>query len=102
MYDSHHDMVNISNVNGTKRIYTIVGYICETDTFGLDRKLDEVHEGDIIMVKNAGAYAFMMPSNYNSRFRPAEVLIIDGKAKLIRQRETMEDLYKNQVEIDIK
>ncbi len=102
MYDSYHDIVNISNINGTKRIYTIVGYICETDTFGFDRKLDEVHEGDIIMIKNAGAYGYMMASNYNSRFRPAEVLIIDGKAKLIRQRETMEDLYKNQIEIDIK
>jgi diaminopimelate decarboxylase len=94
-------MVNISNINGTKRIYTIVGYICETDTFGLDRKLSEVHQGDIIAIKNAGAYGFMMSSNYNSRLRPAEVLIIDGKAKLIRQRETMEDIYKNQVEIDI-
>ncbi len=101
MYDAYHDMVNISNIDGTKRIYTVVGYICETDTFGLDRKLSEVHEGDIIAIKNAGAYGFMMASNYNSRFRPAEVLIIDGKAKLIRKRETMEDLFKNQVEIDI-
>jgi len=101
MYDSYHDMVNISNINGTKRIYTIVGYICETDTFGLDRKLDEVHEGDIIAIKNAGAYGFMMSSNYNSRFRPAEVLILNGKANLIRKRETIEDLTKNQVEIDI-
>ena len=101
MYDSYHDMVNISNINGTKRIYTIVGYICETDTFGLDRKLDEVHEGDILAIKNAGAYGFMMSSNYNSRFRPAEVMIIDGKAKLIRKRETLDDITKNQVEIDI-
>jgi len=101
MYDAYHDMVNISNINGTKRIYTIVGYICETDTFGLDRKLSEVHEGNIIAIKNAGAYGYMMASNYNSRFRPPEVLIIDGKAKLIRKQETMEDLYKNQLEIDI-
>ncbi len=101
MYEAYHDMVNISNINGTKRIYTIVGYICETDTFGLDRKLSEVHEGDIIAIKNAGAYGFMMSSNYNSRPRPAEVLILNGKAKLIRKRETMEDIFKNQVEIDI-
>jgi diaminopimelate decarboxylase len=101
MYDAYHDMVNISNIDGTKRIYTIVGYICETDTFGLDRKLSEVHEGDIIAIKNAGAYGFMMASNYNSRLKPAEVLIINGQAKLIRQRETMDDIYKNQVEIDI-
>jgi diaminopimelate decarboxylase len=101
MYDAYHDMVNISNINGTKRIYTIVGYICETDTFGLDRKMSEVHEGDIIAIKNAGAYGFMMASNYNSRLKPAEVLIIGGKAKLIRSRETMEDIFKNQIEIDI-
>jgi diaminopimelate decarboxylase len=101
MYDAYHDMVNISNIDGTKRIYTIVGYICETDTFGLDRKMSEVHEGDIIAIKNAGAYGFMMASNYNSRLRPAEVLIINGQAKLIRQRETLDDIYKNQVEIDI-
>lgn len=102
MYDAYHDMVNISNINGTKRIYTIVGYICETDTFGLDRKMSEVHEGDIIAIKNAGAYGFMMASNYNSRLKPAEVLIIGGKAKLIRSRETMDDIYKNQIEIDIE
>lgn len=102
MYDAYHDMVNISNINGTKRIYTIVGYICETDTFGLDRKMSEVHEGDIIAIKNAGAYGFMMASNYNSRLKPAEVLIIGGKAKMIRSRETMDDIYKNQIEIDIE
>lgn len=101
MYDAHHDMVNISNHNGTKRIYTVVGYICETDTFGMDRKLDEVHEGDIIAIKNAGAYGIMMASNYNSRLRPAEVLIINGQAKLIRKRETIDDIYNNQVVIDI-
>ena len=101
MYDAYHDMVNISNINGTKRIYTIVGYIWETDTFGLDRKMSEVHEGDIIAIKNAGAYGFMMASNYNSRLKPAEVMIIGGKAKLIRTRETMDDIYKNQIEIDV-
>ncbi len=102
MYDAYHEIVNISNPKGTQRIYTVVGYICETDTFGWDRKLSEVREGDILMMKNAGAYGFSMASNYNSRFRPAEVLIYDGKAHLIRERETMEDLLRNQVEIDIK
>ncbi len=101
MYDAYHDIVNISNVKGTKRIYTVVGYICETDTFGLDRKLHEIHEGDYLAIKNAGAYGFMMSSNYNSRLRPAEVLIIDGEAKLIRKRESLEDIIKNQIEIDI-
>lgn len=100
MYDGYHQMLNISNPGGTPRIYTVVGYICETDTFGWDRKLDEVREGDIICLKNAGAYGFSMSSNYNSRLRPAEVLIWEGKAYLIRERETFDDLLKGQKEID--
>ena len=71
MYDSYHEIVNLSNTSGTKRVYTVVGYICETDTFGLDRKLNEAKEGDILAFKNAGAYAFSMASNYNSRLKPA-------------------------------
>jgi len=101
MYDAYHEIFNVSNPNGTKRVYTVVGYICETDTFGLDRKMDEVKEGDILAFKNAGAYAFSMASNYNSRLRPAEVLIYEGKAHLIRKREEFDDLIKNQVEIDL-
>lgn len=101
MYDAYHEIFNVSNPNATKRVYTIVGYICETDTFGLDRKLDEVKEGDILAFKNAGAYAFSMASNYNSRLRPAEVLIYKGEAHLIRRREEFDDLLKNQVIIDL-
>ena len=101
MYDAYHEIFNVSNPSGTQRIYTIVGYICETDTFGVDRKLNEVKEGDILGFKNAGAYAFSMASNYNSRFRPAEVLVYQGKAHLIRKREEFEDLIRNQVEVDI-
>ena len=82
-------------------IYTIVGYICETDTFGWDRKLNEVREGDILCLKNAGAYGYAMSSNYNSRFRPAEVMIINGEAKLIRKRESFDDIMRNQIEIDL-
>lgn len=101
MYDAYHEIVNISNPTGTKRVYTVVGYICETDTFGSDRKLAEVRVGDIILIKNAGAYGFSMSSNYNSRFRPAEVMIVNGEARLIRKRESMDDLLRNQVEIEI-
>jgi len=101
MYDAYHDIINVSNTEGIKRVYTIVGYICETDTFGWDRQLHEVNAGDILAIKNAGAYGYSMSSNYNSRFRPAEVLIINGEAKLIRKRETMEDLTRNQVGIEI-
>lgn len=99
MYDSHHDIVNISNPDGVQRVYDVVGYICETDTFGYDRKLQEVREGDVLAMKNAGAYGISMASNYNSRFRPAEVMIYNGEAKLIRKRETMDDLLRNQVEV---
>ncbi len=98
-YDAYHHIVNISNPGGKQRIYTVVGYICETDTFGWDRKLSEVREGDILAILNAGAYGYTMSNNYNSRMRPSEVLITDGKAKLIRRRETIEDLLRTQEEL---
>jgi diaminopimelate decarboxylase len=100
-YDSYHEIVNVSNPTGASRIYAVVGYICETDTFGWDRKLTEVREGDILAIKNAGAYGFMMASNYNSRLRPAELLIHQGKPYLIRERETLEDLLKNQILVEL-
>lgn len=100
-YNAHHDIVNVSNPEGTARIYTIVGNICETDTFGYDRKLSEVREGDILAIKNAGAYGFTMSNNYNARFRPAEVLLLDGKPHLIRKRETLEDITRNQVMVEV-
>ncbi len=96
MYDAHHDVVNISKLDGPERVYTVVGYICETDTIAADRKLREVKEGDIIAIKNAGAYGYSMASNYNSRFRPPEVLLLNGKDHLIRKRETFEDLLRSQ------
>lgn len=101
MYDAYHDIVNISNPTGSQKLYTVVGYICETDTFGSDRKLNEVREGDILAIKNAGAYGYSMASNYNSRLRPAEVLLLNGQAKLIREREKLEDLWRNQPEVDL-
>lgn len=99
LYGAHHEIFNVSNPGGTPRIYTVVGYICETDTFGSDRKLAEVREGDVIGMRNAGAYCYSMSSNYNSRLRPAEVLVHEGKAKLIRRRETMDDLLGTVVEL---
>ena len=101
MYDAYHHITNVSNPNGIERIYTVVGYICETDTFGWDRKLTETKEGDILVLHNAGAYGYSMSSNYNSRYRPAEVLIKDGKAILIRRRENLEDLLSTQIEVDL-
>jgi diaminopimelate decarboxylase len=99
MYDAFHTIVNVSNPNGPKHTYTVVGNICETDTFGSDRELNEVREGDLLVLKNAGAYGYSMASNYNSRLRPAEVMIVNGEAKLIRQRDTLEQLLNGQEDI---
>ncbi|MDA7798859.1 diaminopimelate decarboxylase [Flavobacteriaceae bacterium] len=96
MYDSYHHITNISNPTGRDRYYSVVGYICETDTFGSNRRISEISEGDILCFQNAGAYCFSMASNYNSRYRPAEVMIYENNDYLIRKRETFEDLIKNQ------
>ncbi len=98
-YESYHHILNISNPNGPERIYTVVGNICETDTFAWDRKLHEVREGDLLVFLNAGAYGFEMSSNFNSRLRPAEVMVINGEAKLVRKREVFEDLLAGQIEV---
>ena len=101
LYDAHHDIVNVSNPGGREKVYNVVGNICETDTFASDRKIEETKEGDIIAFKNAGAYGFEMSSNFNSRLKPAEVLVINGESKLIRKRQVFEDLLRDQVEIDL-
>lgn len=99
LYGSQHHIENISNPKGKERFYSVVGYICETDTFASNRRITEITEGDILCFRNAGAYCFSMASNYNSRVKPAEVLWLDGKAHLIRKRETFEDILHNQIEI---
>lgn len=101
LYGSQHEIINLSNPNGRERFYSVVGYICETDTFANNRRINEISEDDILCFKNAGAYCFTMASNYNSRYRPAEVLWHKGKAHLIRKRETFDDILKNQVEIQL-
>ncbi|MCB0569372.1 MAG: diaminopimelate decarboxylase [Phaeodactylibacter sp.] len=100
-YNAYHRITNVSKPAGKPRFYTVVGYICETDTFGVNRRIAEIHEGDVLCLHNAGAYCFSMSSNYNSRFRPAEVLVYDGKPYLIRRRETIDDLLRNQVEAPV-
>nr|WP_295929991.1 diaminopimelate decarboxylase [uncultured Dyadobacter sp.] len=99
MYGSYHHILNISNPKGEPKHYNVVGYICETDTFASDRELPQVRPGDVLAFLNAGAYGLTMSSNYNARFRPAEVLIDNGEAKLVRRRETMEDLLKTQTDL---
>lgn len=101
LYGAYHEIENLSNPEGKPRFYSVVGYICETDTFGSNRRIAEINEGDFLIFHNAGAYCFSMASNYNSRLRPAEVLWINGKAELIRARETFEDLIKGQIEVNV-
>lgn len=100
MYDAYHSVYNLSNPEGKKAKYNVVGYICETDTIASHRELTEVKSGDLLVIKNAGAYGYSMASNYNSRLRPAEVLIWEGRAQLIRKRENFEDLIRNQEILD--
>jgi diaminopimelate decarboxylase len=97
MYDAYHSVYNLSNPEGAIEKYNVVGYICETDTIASHRELHKVRQGDLLVIKNAGAYGYSMASNYNSRLRPAEVLIWEGKALLIRKKEAFEDLVKDQV-----
>ena len=101
LYGSQHHIENISNPNGRERFYSVVGYICETDTFANNRRINEISEGDLLCFHNAGAYCFSMASNYNSRFRPAEIFWHQGEAKLIRKAEQFEDLLHNQVVLDL-
>jgi diaminopimelate decarboxylase len=98
-YNAYHHIENISNPEGTPRLYSVVGYICESDTLGFDRLLSEVREEDILSIHNAGAYAFTMSNNYNSRLRPAEVLVDGDEIHLIRRREVWEDLIATEIEI---
>ncbi|WP_035673840.1 diaminopimelate decarboxylase [Flavobacterium sp. 83] len=100
-YGSQHHIENISHPKGKERFYSVVGYICETDTFANNRRISEIKEGDILCFRNAGAYCFSMASNYNSRYKPAEVLWMKGEGHLIRAHETFEDLLKNQIPLPI-
>lgn len=99
MYGSNHHIENISNPDDMERYYSVVGYICETDTFATNKKISSISPGDILSFSNAGAYCFSMSSNYNSRFKPAEAFYIDDKVLIIREREKIEDLLINQIEL---
>ncbi len=98
-YDAYHHINNISNPEGEEKIYTVTGNICETDTFAVDRRLPETSEGDFLVFHNAGAYGFEMASNYNSRFKPAEVIFLNDKTQLIRKADSFDDLLQNQIDI---
>ncbi|MBC7473795.1 MAG: diaminopimelate decarboxylase [Candidatus Sericytochromatia bacterium] len=98
MYGSYHEIVNTSNLNGDHEKVTICGNICESgDIFARDRVLPIINEGDILAILNAGAYGYTMASNYNTRPLPAEVLVNGDQVRLIRRRETFEELLRNQI-----
>src|SRR5690606_23430629 len=98
-YEAYHKISNLTNPHGAERIYTVVGNICETDTFAWDRVIPEVREGDLLCFHNAGAYGFEMSSNFNSRLKPAEVMLKNAEGILIRERDEFEDLLRNQIEV---
>ncbi|HEX7753970.1 MAG TPA: diaminopimelate decarboxylase [Niabella sp.] len=100
-YDAYHRIQNITNPSGPEKTYSVVGNICETDTFAWERPLPEIKEGDLLVFYNAGAYGYEMASTFNSRFRPAEVIVYNGRAQLVRKRDTFEDLTRNQVVVDL-
>src|SRR3989344_5671282 len=92
LYESYHHITNLSNPNGKTKEYDIVGNVCETgDTFAKNRSIAEIRIGDILTFHDAGAYGFSMASHYNSRPLPVEVLLSNGKVKLIRKREALQD-----------
>jgi len=99
-YDSYHHIDNISNPNGAHKQYAVVGNICETDTFAWDRTIPEIREGDFLVFFNAGAYGYEMASNYNARYKPAQILFENGVAKLISRRDTFEDLLSLQIPLN--
>ncbi len=100
-YNAYHHIRNLSNESGPQKLYSVVGYICESDTLGHDRLINEVQEGDVLCIQNAGAYAYSMSNNYNARLRPAEVLFHQGELHLIRKREELADIYKNEIELNL-
>ena len=95
-YDAYHRIENLSNPDAEPVSYVVSGNICETDNFAWDRPIPEIREGDYLMFHNAGAYGFEMASNFNSRLKPAEVMLQNNEATLIRRREVFEDLLTTQ------
>jgi diaminopimelate decarboxylase len=96
-YDAYHHIDNLTHPDKPTQQYAVVGNICETDTFAWDRTLPSIEEGDFLVFYNAGAYGYEMASNYNARFKPAQVLYQNGEAKLISRADQFEDLLSLQV-----
>jgi diaminopimelate decarboxylase len=97
MYGSYHHIYNAIILNNEILTYDEYGPLCESgDIFARNRSISKINEGDILAIMNTGAYGFSIASNYNSRLKPAEVMIKKGKHRIIRERETLTDLLKGQ------
>jgi len=95
-YDAYHHIVNISAPEKELKNYAVVGNICETDTFAWDRPIASIEEGNYLVFYNAGAYGYEMSSNYNARYKPAQVLIKNEKSTLISRADNFDDLLQLQ------
>ena len=94
LYGAHHEIVPVVLEGRGREVADIVGPVCESgDFFARDREVEELRAGDLVALLDAGAYGMSLSSHYNTRVRPAEVLVQAGEAKLIRRRETLEDLF---------
>ena len=101
LYKAHHDVCNVKDKKDNLKKWNVVGPVCESSDFLAKNASLDVHEDDLIVVKNAGAYGFVMASNYNSRPKACEILIDGDQSKIIRQRETLDDLLeKEKIEND--
>jgi diaminopimelate decarboxylase len=96
LYSAHHEIVPVREASDrSAETVDVVGPVCESgDFFAKNRPLPRANEGDLLAVLDAGAYGMVLASNYNSRPRPAEVLVEGKSVKLIRRRERIEDLLR--------
>ena len=102
LYQSYHEIVPAREPStGAREVVDVVGPVCESgDFFAQDRELPEFHEGDLAAIMSAGAYGFVMASNYNSRSLPAEVLVQGERYALVRERQTYDDLVRGELAPD--
>ena len=98
LYNAYHKIEKVSDSTENEKTFDIVGPICETgDVLGRDVQINNAKKGDILVINSAGAYGHVMSSNYNSKPKAPEVLIHDGKAKLIKKRETIVQILENEI-----
>ena len=98
LYEAWHEIIPVAKKKGAAKVVDFVGPVCESgDFFAKDREATVPDQDDLLAVMDAGAYGFVMASQYNTRPKPAEILVLGGKAHLVRKRETVADLLKHEV-----